>query len=349
MISKNIIILILVITIILLIVYFYYDKNNLGKIEKFNVTKPKNKHVRFNDDVQKNIFVISSSEKSNDQLFCDNSNINNGKYNSIKNIKIPSSIDNKASVISSYDEKKNCHSKKYSINNNLNTNDLIDHNSMDYTLVNNDSKDYDSTDYEFENGNSINKINNFDYLDNNDSVSDYCSGDSISKNNRFCNKNKLDNECPKINKNICPISNCVQSDNDDNKPWDHIFGQPLLPDEEKNKYYDNMKKEYENINKSMCKYGDYITDKSTIIETDVTINPFGSEKKFTGKTIKEIYDKKVQGPKFKSKKIIKKTPSEIFYCNENELNGGEIIGSNLCAYDENKKYRNANFCHEFIN
>lgn len=134
--------------------------------------------------------------------------------------------------------------------------------------------------------------------------------------------------------------------------WDASFGLPLMSKDEKNKYFSKMQKNHKEYGKSMSEFTKYQTDNSTLIKTDITIDPFKPEHKsatLKGKTIKEIYDEQVAGPKAVPKKIKKKTPSKTIYENESEMNGGEISGTDgLHGFDGvTGSHKSASFGNEF--
>lgn len=138
---------------------------------------------------------------------------------------------------------------------------------------------------------------------------------------------------------------------DPEQSWYNNFGSPLIGADEKKKFYAKMQKNYKNYEKAMGEFTKYQTDNSTIIKTDVTIDPFKPENrnnKLKGKAIKDIYDEQVAGPKAKPKKIKHQTDTNVIYDNESELNGGLISGSNLCAFDNiSDDYKAAAFGNEF--
>ena len=133
--------------------------------------------------------------------------------------------------------------------------------------------------------------------------------------------------------------------------WDANFGLPLMTHNEKQKYVAKMQKNYKDYEKSLGKFVKYQTDDSTIIKTDASINPFSADqidKIFKGKTIKEIYDDQVAGPKAKPKQIKYQTSTSLVYENESELNGGQLQGTNLCAFDSDTTgFKSANLKNEF--
>ena len=141
---------------------------------------------------------------------------------------------------------------------------------------------------------------------------------------------------------------------DNNSDWDAGFGLPLMSKQEKTKFAEKIRQEHDDYTKSLGKFTKYKTDNSTIIKTDVTIDPFKPPKPNRynpqqGRSIKDIYDEQVAGPKAIQKKIIGKTSSGPIYENEDEMNGGQIKGSKtLFGYDcANDKFKNAVFGDEF--
>lgn len=141
-----------------------------------------------------------------------------------------------------------------------------------------------------------------------------------------------------------------------NDTWDASFGMPLMSAEEKKKYFTQMQKNFGQYTNAINQFTEYQMDQSTIIKTDNTIDPFKpspQSSSLKGKKISEIYDQQVEGPKFKSKKILKKTNNQTIYANESELNGGHLKGTYLKGNPEfgyNKlgdKYKGADFGNEF--
>lgn len=124
----------------------------------------------------------------------------------------------------------------------------------------------------------------------------------------------------------------------DTKTWDDSFGMPLMRKKDSQRYFSQLQKENERYGRSLGKFNKYQTDRSTIIQTDVTIDPFKpseNSSKLSGKTIREIYDKQVEGPKAVPKKIKKQTVRGTIYEDEEENNGGIIRGTkNLVGYGD---------------
>jgi hypothetical protein len=139
---------------------------------------------------------------------------------------------------------------------------------------------------------------------------------------------------------------------DPNETWDESFGLPLMSKEEKKKFFNKMQQNHKKYEKSISEFAKHQTDRSTIIKTDTTIDPFKPDhrsKKLKGQTIKEIYDAQVAGPKAKPKKIKNRTSTTVVYENESELNGGLLSGTKeLHGYDGiNNSHKSADFGNEF--
>lgn len=144
------------------------------------------------------------------------------------------------------------------------------------------------------------------------------------------------------------------SNHDDTDPeaaWDANFGTKLISEQEKNKFFDKIHQNHRDYQKSLGQFAQYQTDDSTLIKTDITIDPFKPERRsntLKGKTIKEIYDEQVAGPKAIPKKIKNVSSSSVVYENENVMNGGRIKGTNLHGYDCTQDgYKTAAFGDEF--
>ena len=138
---------------------------------------------------------------------------------------------------------------------------------------------------------------------------------------------------------------------DPEETWYSSFGLPLMSKAEKQDFCEKMKENHKNYEKSLGEFTKYQTDSSTIIKTDITIDPFKPEKrnnKLKGKAIKDIYDKQVAGPKAKPKRIKHRTATSTIYEDESELNGGTISGTNLHGFDGvNDGFKQASFGNEF--
>ncbi|XWV26076.1 hypothetical protein QJ857_gp1004 [Tupanvirus soda lake] len=147
---------------------------------------------------------------------------------------------------------------------------------------------------------------------------------------------------------ICP-SNLDQSDPE--AMWDASFGLPLMTKEDKKKFISKMQKNHKDFQKSLGQFTQYQMDDSTIIKNDTTIDPFKPDhrsKSLKGRTVKEIYDEQVAGPKAKPKRIKTQTATTTIYEDETEINGGKIKGTNLHAFDGiNDGFKTAAFGNEF--
>lgn len=117
-------------------------------------------------------------------------------------------------------------------------------------------------------------------------------------------------DCSDSIKKIHPSNQNIDSE----KVWDANFGLPLMTSEEKQKYVTKIQKNYKEYEKSLGKFVKYQTDDNTVTKPD-TINPFDPNQAniFKDKTIKEIYDKQVEGPRAKPKKVKYTTPYSIEY------------------------------------
>lgn len=150
--------------------------------------------------------------------------------------------------------------------------------------------------------------------------------------------------------NNSPLPSNLEQNNV-NEQWDANFGVPLYTKDEQKKFVHKMQRNMENYARSLGDMVQYQTDKNTIIKTDITIDPFASpitqKNNFQGRTIKEIYDEQVAGPRVVPKRIKKKTPTTIIYENESDMNGG-MIDTNLYGFDGIKdEYKSASFGDEF--
>lgn len=145
-------------------------------------------------------------------------------------------------------------------------------------------------------------------------------------------------------------SNVDQTDPTDT--WDSSFGLPLMSAAEKRDYFYKMQENHKKLEKSMGEFTDYQMDRSTVIKTDTSIDPFKPShhrSSLQDQTIKDIYDSKVSTYKAKPKKILKKTKSETVYQHESELNGGNINGTKgLHGFDGiGDSFKAASFGNEF--
>ena len=63
-------------------------------------------------------------------------------------------------------------------------------------------------------------------------------------------------------------------DNDPEATWDASFGLPLTSKEEKKDYFNKMQKNFQQYGDALDDFGKYQMDRSTVIQTETTINPF---------------------------------------------------------------------------
>lgn len=166
--------------------------------------------------------------------------------------------------------------------------------------------------------------------------------------------NKINNTDDNIDVDSLFFPNTVSPTNQDpwnpdeqQTVWDASFGVPLMSSKEKQKFANEMQDEYKKYEKSLGKFTRYRTDKNTIIPNEFDKANLDS-KSLHGKTIKNIYDKYTAGPKAKSKTILKSTPNVLIYDDESEMNGGNIKGTKLHAYDNmNECYQSSSFGNQF--
>lgn len=162
---------------------------------------------------------------------------------------------------------------------------------------------------------------------------------------------KSDSSC---SNELIETNDIQPSNNDATDPeatWDASFGTKLISDQEKKKFFNKIHENHQNYQKSLGQFTQYQTDDSTLIKTDITIDPFKPEHRsntLKGKTVKEIYDEQVAGPNVIPKKIKNVSSSSIVYENENVMNGGRIKGTNLHGYDSiHDGYKTAAFGDDF--
>jgi len=139
---------------------------------------------------------------------------------------------------------------------------------------------------------------------------------------------------------------------DPNDTWDSSFGLPLMSADEKRDYFNRMQQNHKKLEKSLGEFTEYLTDRSTVIKTDTSIDPFKPchhSPSLQDQTIKDIYDSQVSTYKAKPKKILKATKSETVYQHESELNGGKINGTKgLHGFDGiGDTFKAASFGNEF--
>lgn len=139
--------------------------------------------------------------------------------------------------------------------------------------------------------------------------------------------------------------------NDSGDTWDSSFGLPLMSQRERSDYFVKMMDNHKKFDTSMGEFYDYLTDQSTVIKTDVTIDPFKPSVRsgnLKGKAVSDIYDEQVAGPQAKPKKIKFKNEMGTIYADESEMNGGKISGTNLFGFNGYiEQCKPASFGNEF--
>lgn len=117
--------------------------------------------------------------------------------------------------------------------------------------------------------------------------------------------------------------------------WDAGFGLPLMDSKDKSRFVNKMRDNHDQYQQSMGDMTKYQMDRSTVIQTDTTIDPFKNTGGYDGLTVKDIYDRQTAGPRAKPKVISRRTapPGLTIYSSESELNGGKLKGSNLSGFD----------------
>lgn len=146
-------------------------------------------------------------------------------------------------------------------------------------------------------------------------------------------------------------SNNFDPDTKNTDTWDSSFGLPLMNPDEKKRFFEKMQQNHKKFGQSMDEFTAYKTDRSTIIKTETTIDPFKPDHRsefLQGKPISDIYDSQVSTIKAKPKNVKKKTSNQIIYEEESELNGGHINGTSLYGFDGVvDDYKTAAFGNEF--
>lgn len=136
-----------------------------------------------------------------------------------------------------------------------------------------------------------------------------------------------------------------------NTGWDSAFGVPLIKNSDKKMFAKKMQKKYRNYEKSLGDFAAYQLDNDSMIKGEFAIDPFDTTDKFTkltGRSVKDVYDEQVAGPKFKKKTVKYVTDSCVYYEDEDELTGGPLKGTNLSAYNnDGNTYGQAQFNDEF--
>lgn len=183
------------------------------------------------------------------------------------------------------------------------------------------------------------------------------NSDSCKKIEHF---NKTDIDIDKIISSAKPkpkpnaISNIIPSNLDTTNPedkWDSSFGLLLMSQQEQADYFVKMMDNHKKYDKSMGEFYEYLTDQSTIIKTDTTIDPFKPStrsEKLKGKAVSDIYNEQVAGPEAKPLKIKSKCDGLTTYVGDSEMTGGKIYGTNLFGFDGyTDQCRSATFGNEF--
>uniref|UniRef100_A0A6G6ABM8 Uncharacterized protein n=1 Tax=Borely moumouvirus TaxID=2712067 RepID=A0A6G6ABM8_9VIRU len=182
--------------------------------------------------------------------------------------------------------------------------------------------------------------------------------------NKSPNEINVDSILSQVSSDCSVISNSIDSEsisNEDNNVvpsnlpddaeniWHSNFGKPLLTQQEKNKFTHKIQKDHKNYEKCLGQFVKYQMDDSTVIKTDITIDPFKkpNDPNLKNMTIKDIYDKQVSGPKAKPKNIKNTVGNTVTYDDESELNGGFIKGTNLQGFDGASDFKSAAFDNEF--
>ncbi len=95
---------------------------------------------------------------------------------------------------------------------------------------------------------------------------------------------------------------------ENNNQWDSNFGVPLYTKQEQKRFVEKMQKNMQAYSNAVSEIDNYRMDRSTIIQNDTTIDPFkpphDQKNIYQGRSIKEIYDEQVAGPKPVPKRII---------------------------------------------
>lgn len=163
-------------------------------------------------------------------------------------------------------------------------------------------------------------------------------------------KHSVPNEdySPRSTKHVLPSN--LEFNNPEDK-WDSSFGIPLMNPKEQADYFVKMMNNYKKYGTAVGDFYEYQTDNSTLIKSDVFIDPFKpstKSKNLKGVAVSEIYDESVKGPVAKPKKIKSINGSTVVYEDESEMNGGKIMGTNLSGFNGYaESHRPASFGNEF--
>lgn len=180
------------------------------------------------------------------------------------------------------------------------------------------------------------------------SVSSTTSSISILSDSDYSDTSATSNKSTNSIENNEILPSNLDTSNDD-ETWDAGFGIPLATEVKKKLHADELVNDHKKYSKSFGKFNQYLTDNSAIIKTDITIDPFKPEEKSKtlDKTIREIYDEQVAGPKAIPKKIKTITKNSIIYEEDSEMTGGNVMGTNLVGFDGNSNYQSADFGNGF--
>lgn len=209
----------------------------------------------------------------------------------------------------------------------------------------------DNVEYKvYKNYSSIDKMSRSDELSRDGSKIDV---DSIFSNTDIDINldDDLNNQCKDAEEDVEENVNPINLETNPEDAWDANFGLLLVSKKAKNASIVKIQKGYREYGNALGKFSKYQTDDSKLVEKNTPIDPFKlnhKSKSLKGRTIKEIYDKQVEGIKAKPKKIKKQTGTSIVYENESEINGGIIKGTKLQGFDGvNNGYKSAAFGNEF--
>lgn len=316
MVSKNIIIIILIFVLVGTIVYFVYNYQN----EHMTILskQPEEKRVRFNNIVKYNVYDNNTTSGS-EQKYASSSRRNQ--------LCSPTPIENDISP--SLTQKCKRSKKIINVDEILSRSNLSPNNSSEKSTTSPNKYCYKA--------NKQRPITN-DNLNDESDAPDICDISDVEDDSA---------DVVLTNSNILPSN----LELDPEETWDASFGLPLMSKEEKKNYFARMQKNHKKYEKSMGEFGQYQMDRSTVIQTDTTINPFKPDHRsdtLKGRRIKDIYDEQVSGPKAKPKKVLKKNKNMTVYENESEMNGGIIEGTNMYGFDGIcDDYKTAAFGNEF--
>lgn len=135
------------------------------------------------------------------------------------------------------------------------------------------------------------------------------------------------NQVPKINvDNIVSTSSEPESPSPEENQWASNFNSSLIDKKESDAYYKKIMKENCDTLKSMDEYNNF-KDKKKYIQKKKTFN------NLEGQTLKDIYDDQVSNVSAIPKRVKEVKDGEVIYDSESENNGGNVLESNLFAYD----------------